>query len=255
MKNHIVKKFFEPIEAVRFEGEIADYSKLGYVTQMLNSMRDILPHNSYIIDYHKQNFYFISKDSIFLCGYKEEEVMEWGYQFYQKIISEEDLVKLLEINEAGFDFFYKIEPERQPETSISYDLVFHKKDGSTMCVNHKLKPFLFGPDGKIWMAICCVRPSANDKMGNVKCFFRDTNERFSYSFKEKKWHQLPSFTLTDTEHFIVLETDKGTVEKQLADKLNCTRSNIRYYKSQILKKTDTQTMREAILFLTSNGIV
>lgn len=255
MRKIITNRFFDPIVPVRFDRQGADYTKLGYATHLLDSIGDLLPHNSYIIDYYKKNFFYISEESIFLCGYSKEEVMEWGYDFYQKIIPPDDLVKLLEINEAGFDFFYQLDPQKQQEAYISYDLVFIQKDGSEKYVNHKLKAFLFGPDGNLWMGVCCIRPSINKCLGNVRMSFKKSDDRYDYSFKDKKWHKLPAFHLTDNEKHILNETDKGTVEKQIADQLNCTRSNIRYYKSQIMKKTGASNMREAILFLTSNGIM
>jgi len=255
MDHTLIKRFFEPIIATKFEDRPADYTQLSYIPQILNSIGDILPHNSYIIDYHKQNFFFISKDSIFLCGYTEEEVMELAYGFYEKIIPPEDMPRLFEINEAGFDFFYKVDHNKQQSGSISYDLVFKKKDGSQFCVNHKLKPFLFGPDGNIWMAVCCLRPSHNKKLGNVKCYFSDTQQRLSYSFEDKQWHELESIELSKTELTIISETEKGSLEKQIAALLNCTRSNIRYHKSQIMKKTKTDSFKASVNFLMANGII
>ena len=244
-----LKQFFAPAEPISFGEEIVDYENLKQVTLFLDKINDFLPQNSYIIDDYRRNFIFISKHSIFLCGYTEEEVMAMGYDFYNKILSPENLKKLAEINEAISEFFYDIPIEKKIDSSIAYDLVLQRKDGSSFCVNHKLKPFLFTENNDVWLSICCVRPSNNNKMGDVKCFFRETHKRFSYSFKDKKWKEQRPFVLSEIERFIITETNKGTLEKQLAYQLGCTRGNIRYYKNMVQRKTETKTMREAILFL------
>lgn len=251
----VLDRFFEPLQPVKYEKAIIDYEKLEYIKLLLNSISNIVPHNSYIIDYYKKNFFFISKNSLFLCGYTEEEVLELGYDFYEKILSSEDLEKLMEINAVGFALFYDTNEVDRKDGSISYDLLLHRKDGSTFCVNHKLKPFLYTTDSNVWLSVCCVRQSTNNETGNVKVFFKNSNKRLSYSFTTKEWTSLDTINLSETERYIISETDRGTLEKQQADNLGCTRSNIRYYKSQIIKKTNTTTMREAILFLSSNGII
>jgi len=249
MNTFLLKQFFAPIESVLPGEKMADCDELKNVTLFLDKINDFLPQNSYIIDDYQRNFMFISKRSIFLCGYTEEEAMKMGYDFYNKILTPENLKKLIEINDVVSEFFSNIPIEKKIHFSVTYDLVFQKRDGSSFCVNQKLKPFLFTKENNIWLSICCVRPSSNDKVGNVKCFFKETNESFSYSFEDKKWYEQPPFILSEVERFIIIETDNGTLEKQLAYQLKCTRSNIRYYKNMILKKTETKTIREAIHFL------
>ena len=244
-----LKRFFAPMESVSPGEKIADFENLKHVTLFLEKINDFLPQNSHIVDNYRRNFIFISKQSIFLCGYAEEEVMEMGYSFYNKILSPENLEKLAEINDAIAEFFNDIPVEKKIESSIAYDLVLQRKDGSSFCVNLKLKPFLFAENNNISLSICCVRPSTNNEVGDVKCFFRATNKRFSYSFKEKEWKEMPPLVLSEIERFVIAETNKGTLEKQQACQLGCTRSNIRYYKNMIQKKTETKNMREAILFL------
>jgi len=249
MNTFSLKQFFAPVEPVLFDEKMVDYERLKHVTLFLDTISDFLPQNSHVIDDYQRNFMFISKHSIFLCGYTEEEVKRMGYDFYSKILTPENLKKLIETNHAVSEFFHDLPIEKKIDSSITYDLVLQRKDGSSFCVNQKLKPFFFTEDNNIWLSICCVRSSTGNKIGNVKCIFKKTNERFFYSFKDKKWHEQPPLVLSETERFIVIETDKGTLEKQLAYQLECTRSNIRYYKNMILKKTGTNTMREAILFL------
>lgn len=181
--------------------------------------------------------------------------MEWGYGLFSRILSPEDLEKLLEINEAGFKLYYKYPVEKILDASISYDLVFHKKNGVSFCVSHKLKPFLLTPDGNLWMSVCTLRQSSNNETGNVRLYFKEANERYSYSFATKGWKRLSSIELNRVEKHILMETDKGVPEKQIAASLNCSRANISYYKARLLKKTDSKNIREVIAFFQDNGLL
>lgn len=254
-KKTILDRFFEPLQPIEGNTSLISYDKLEYVKVLLNNISDILPHNSYIIDYYKKNFFFVSEHSMFLCGYQMQEVLNMGYEFYKVILSPEDLDRLVEINDKGFTFYYNLPQRQRLEAAISYDLLLKRKDGSTFCVNHRLKPFLYTDDGNVLLSVCCIRHSAGDSTGNVIVYLRKSNKRYSYSFSTKAWTELPSIELTDTEQYIVLETDKGILEKQQAETLRCSRSNIRYYKKRIMEKTGTNSMREAILFLFSNGML
>jgi hypothetical protein len=128
MGDPVLERFFKPIKPVTFKKK-PNYKILEGVKPLLNGMSDLMSHNSYIIDYYKREFYFISRNSIFLCGYTEEEVMKWGYEFYGRIIAPDDLKKLEEINTIGFNTFYSMAPEKRLMISIAYDLIFHRKDG------------------------------------------------------------------------------------------------------------------------------
>ena len=232
-----------------------NYQKLGNTEILLNTIGEILPHNSYIIDHYRKNFFYVSNDSIFLCGYSREEVLEMGYDFYERILSPEDLKKLIEINKARVQFFNSLDKSLRSSSYSSYDLVLCRKDGRAICVNHKIKPYLLTFDQNAWLSICCMKYSVNNKSGNVFYNVKKNNQRFSYSFKTKEWVKLPPIILSPNEKVVAIEVDRGTPDKLLSDILNVSKDTITYYKKQILKKTGTTTIKKAIDILTSNGII
>ncbi len=254
MDKTILERFFRPIKPVEFKKK-PDYKKLEGIKPLLNGMSDIMSHNSYIIDYYKKEFYFISRNSIFLCGYSEEEVMNWGYEFYGKIISPDDLSKLEEINTIGFNIFYQASPEKRPMISIAYDLILHSKDGHRFAIRHGLKPFLFAPDGNIWMAICSVSHSSSKKMGNIILSYKHINENYTIDLDKKTINLIPPIILTESEQIIIKETERGSLEKQIAVQLGITTDTIHYYKKKLIKKTHSKSFTEAIAYLKQNDFI
>lgn len=63
-------------------------------------------HSLYIIDYHRKNFLYVSSNPLFLCGHSPEEVQQKGYAFYFEVVPSDEINRLMEINEAGFRFYY-----------------------------------------------------------------------------------------------------------------------------------------------------
>jgi hypothetical protein len=50
----------------------------------------------YIIDFQKRCFKDVANHSLFLCGHSPDEVMELGYDFYSRIVHEDDSVKIID---------------------------------------------------------------------------------------------------------------------------------------------------------------
>ena len=82
----------------------------------------------YIIDYNKQSFLYVSDAPLFLSGYEQDEVLEMGYEFYNKVVPPEDLEMLVEMNEKAFEFFYNLPTERRDKGFISYDYRLKRKE-------------------------------------------------------------------------------------------------------------------------------
>lgn len=59
----------------------------------------------YIIDYHKQDFLYVSNNIARLCGEDAQKIKDFGYRFYIDYVPSEDLKMLLEINNSGFKLF------------------------------------------------------------------------------------------------------------------------------------------------------
>ena len=119
MKEFSVEKFFDPVKRPKIDDDLNE--KMKNSMDIVHRMACTLNHSLYVIDYLKQSFVYVSPDKLFLCGYSVEQVLEWGYSFYTRVVPENDLRRLLEINKVGFDFYYKLPIEKRYMYSIEYD--------------------------------------------------------------------------------------------------------------------------------------
>lgn len=247
--------FFKHAEPIIHSEEELDYSATRIIPHLFDCISDLVPHNAFVVDYYRKDFFSITKDSIMLCGYSHEEAIGMGYSFFEKILEADELRMMDEVNQAGFKLFYGLSEDKRRDGYIAYNLRLRHRDGTCFYASHRFKPLCFTPDGNIWLAVCTLQPALNDASGNVLVNFKASSERQRYSFEDKRWHALPRLELSKAESVVALETDKGTPEKIISDMLGCTRSNIQYHKSRILIKTQCATIRESVIYLKYLGVL
>ena len=133
-----IASFFYPINKNMGITE-ADYAKTDACVAMADAVSRTTNHSVYIIDYNQRSFLYVSPNPIFLCGRRPDEVREKGYGHYLTVVPEDDLRRLVEINNAGYGFFYGLPIERRRDFIISYDFRIRQSDRHTQLIHHQLQ--------------------------------------------------------------------------------------------------------------------
>ena len=122
MTSHELNQFFRPLNS---HMQIADseYAQTAVCISMADALARNTNHSLYIIDYNRKNFLYVSSNPLFLCGRSPEEVRHKGYAFYFEVVPPDEINRLMEINEAGFRFYYDQPVEKRLDLSIEYN--FH----------------------------------------------------------------------------------------------------------------------------------
>lgn len=209
----------------------------------------------YIVDYRTLSFLYVSPHPLLLCGYSRDEVKNWGYNFYPKVVPNEDMEMLLEINQVGFDFFYKTPPEERLHVFLSYDFRIKHRLGHTTLINHKIKPLLLAEDGNIWLSVCRVSLSHMDKPGNIRVQMLDGSADYDYSLSRKVLIPHKQKKLSDEEHQLLTLSAQGYKEAQLADILNINLERIKNIRQKIYKLLDVANMPEAVYLAQAQGLI
>jgi DNA-binding CsgD family transcriptional regulator len=249
-----ISDFFEPIKATKYIGS----DKYALVESHLNALKAVsklVDLSFYIIDYYRKNFFYVSSNPLFLSGYSREEVIRMGYDFYDVCVPEKDLELLFELNEAGFEFFYKLPKNRRLHATISYDFrLKHKNLDSLIMINHKLAPLLLQDDGNIWMAICLVTLSTRHTSGDVHIVMKDDQTRYDFNRTKQVFEIKETEKLTKKEYEILEIIAMGKCTKDISDRCNISISTIKNHKTKIFKKLNVNTVAEAVfLFASRHG--
>lgn len=250
-----IERFFEPVRRDGYLGE-ENYLLIKQYIMALQSVSKLINLGFYIIDYRKQKFAYVSDDPLFLSGYEQEEVLEMGYEFYSKVVPEEDLRMLLEMNEKGFEFFYSLPVERRDKGFISYDFRLKRKESKNeILINHKLTPLILTETGNIWFALSLVSLSVADKPGNVFIMLHDKGERFNYDVVKKIFKSAEQKFLSKREKEVLLLMIQGKSACEISVALFISEDTVKFHKRNIVKKLNVRNAMEAVYFSTINKIV
>ena len=252
--NFHVDSFFKPIRLERPVSE-EEYTKILPYIKTLEGLARIANMSLYLTDYVKREFLYVSSNPLFLCGYERDEVKKMGYEFYPKVVNSADLKMLLEVNEKGFEFFYKQEPEIRSSLFISYDFRMNHKNGSVFMINHKLTPFALNCDGDIWLSLSFVSLSTQESPGNVYIQQFNPSNRMEYSFKSKRWKKTYPISLTNRELEILRLSAQGYTAQGIAEKLFIDIATVKFHKTNILSKFKVNNTMEAVYFASTNHII
>ena len=141
MQQNDTGNFFRPISTAMKIPE-SDYVRTDVCVAMANALARNTNHSLYIIDYNRRNFLYVSSNPLFLCGRSPEEVRQKGYAFYFEVVPPDEMKRLMEINEAGFRFYYSQPTEKRLDLSIEYDFHLCMPENRRHLVHHKLTPVL-----------------------------------------------------------------------------------------------------------------
>jgi DNA-binding CsgD family transcriptional regulator len=251
-----LETFFEPVKPMETPTGGPIYEKMLNIISTLEELEAFGQQSIYIVDYHNQSFLYVSPHPLFLCGLPRNRVKELGYNFYQKVVPEDDLAMLAEINVVGFDFFYNmLSVDERLDAFLSYDFRIQHRHGHTLLINHKIKPLLLGDDGNIWLSLCRVSLSANRKPGNVRLHLLNGQTDYDYSFTEKQLMPHTRRTLSDHEQQVLTLCAQGCKELQIAEEIGLNVDKVKNVKRKIYKYMGVVNMTEAVYFAQAQGLI
>ena len=245
----IPKQLFEPIRKEFVSEE--QYQRFETLPTVCDKLARLTNESIYIIDYSKQNFFFVSSHPLFLCGYTAQEVKEMGYAFYEKVLSPEDLQMILEINKFGWELFDHTPPAERTNACFSYDFYLHHRDGTKTLINHKLSPTFLTDHNNMWLAICTISLSSKKTSGNVVFTQNNTWEYYTYNFDTKQIEKYRSGKLTKREKEVVALMMRGFNTDEIAKTLLISTNTVRSHRVAIEQKFDVNNAANAIALFNS----
>ena len=222
-----------------------NYNQESVIFKILNSVSRLTSKSIYVIDLYRKNFFYVSNNPLFLCGYSPDEVKEMGFRFYFKIVPEDEISLLLEINRAGFSFFDQIAIDERLKVSASFDFHIQNKE-HLLLVNQKMTPIQLDRKGKIWLASCVVSLSHHQDAGNLEIHFEGKPDYRIYSQVDGKWKNQPGLELKNREKEILQLYDQGCIEEKIADKLCINKNTVKFHKRALFEKLGVNSMSAAL---------
>lgn len=245
MQQKDINGFFRPINS-QMEISGCDYDKTEICITMANALSRNTNHSLYIIDYSRKNFLYVSPNPLFLCGRSPEEVQQKGYAFYFDVVPSDEINRLMEINEAGFRFYYDQPIEKRLDLSIEYNFHIRTSEKHSHLIHHKLTPVMLSEKGDIWLALCTVSLSPEKALGEVLITDHTCTDRYVYSFEGRRWRKQPELILSDREKEILQLSVKGMSNTEIGETLFIDANTVKFHKKKLFEKLHAENITEAV---------
>lgn len=234
-----------------------NYAKLSPIFSLLDTLDFIYPHNSYVIDYNRHEYFYISPGTlIFFKGYTIEEIKRKGHLIYREVLEQEDYELMVKMLRASYVLQAKLTLKERKSMCLSFDLKFKGRGGKSYCVRHSYAPYLFMPnENRIWLTFCSLQYSSRTESGNARLVVRNSNKSFCYNINTEIWEEAKYFDISGVELIVLRRNYEGVPDKLIADELCLSTHTVDYHKRQILKKLKCKSMTEAVLIMKANNLL
>ena len=152
----------------------------------------------------------------------------------------------MEINEAGFRFYYNQPAEKRLNLSIEYDFHICMSESHRHLIHHKLTPILLNAKGDIWLALCSVSLSPRKDIGEVILTDCTCADRYVYSFEGRRWRKQPELILSDREKEILQLSVKGLSNAEIGETLFIDANTVKFHKKKLFEKLHTENITETV---------
>ncbi|MDF2474716.1 MAG: helix-turn-helix transcriptional regulator [Sphingobacterium sp.] len=232
-----------------------DLAQANNYIELVKAFARITYQSIYIIDYQRKAFEFVSDNPLFLAGLTSKQVMEMGYSFYEKYVPDADFQMLIQINNAGFDFYQKIPLEERKLYVISYDFQIQDANKKYILINHKLTPCFLTEEGKIWKAICIVSLSSNVSSGNVTIEKLHADQLWELDLLTDRWSARRKTYLSEREIEILRYYHRGLTIHETSEKIFVSIDTVKFHRRKLFEKLGVSNMNEALHFALNNKLL
>jgi len=251
MKNTLTDSFFEgipqsvPVDEEKLSVEFIDFSDM---------MSDAL----LVLDFQKRNFRHVSLHGLILCDQTPEKIKEEGYDFFNFLIHPDDLTLWKNIHIAILKSLYENKLQIEKINFFGCTLrirSFLSEEGKKpdyLMAHLKIKPkFLNGIPR--W-GICLLSVSVVPQSGNF-CLYYDNKDYSTYSFESRKWKLHPAFSLSKRDKQILVLSQKGLSNKEIADKLCLSVKMVEQTKTSLFEEQNLKSFSKKIQYANNRCLI
>ena len=214
--------------------------EMGALSITFEDLSNMIPEALVILDFQQNTFLHVPCHDLFLCGYSQEEVRELGFKFFKKALHPEDIQLWNRIYNLIFKSQNNGDFTKEKINYFSFTLRFKssfskgKKNRYNM-VYFKLKLKFIDEEPRF--GICFLSCSVMPNSGNLNVYFYN-QEHAEYAFDKRKWMKNSSFQLTGRERELLMWTQQGLSQKEIAEKFGVEEKTVENSKYSLFRKID-----------------
>ena len=224
------------------------------IENMLDSFNQMCSGYFYVGDHYHKKLIVESPKSLILCGYPKKMAEEEGFDFYRRILKEDEHDWILQMNEAAYGFLFNRPLHQRKDWITSYDLTFVMADGTEVVLHHKVTPYQLCRNGNMWLGLCHVIASSSRKNSRQAAFFNSkTGEK--YSFIDGEFVLFDSDLISQEDVQMLRYITKGYTNAQMCEAFQIALTVFKAKKQRLFDKLGATNSASAVHKANLLGII
>lgn len=226
----------------------------GKITPFLLSFGD---NYSYIIDYHKGEFAYISKSVESILGYNLAYFEKDGPEFLINKVHPEDYMQILNVLGRTYDMYSSLDIKRKKDFRSTYTCRIKTKENKFIKILHQNFVLEVDSQGNLVYSLgVCTDVTDYHINDNVHLEIKlvDDNHRLS-NLKPNEGAIDPYTLFSDRELEILNELARGRSSKEIGDAFGISLHTVNVHRKNMMRKANVNNVTSLLSFSKEHGIL
>jgi len=160
--------------------QLENYS-VEKIEKWLNPFNQMLNGQFYMVDYYRRKIIVSSPYAPILCGYPKSLMEKEGFDFFNRILKQEEKEWIHQMNIATFEICFQLPIEERKKYEVFYDLTVETRNNKNVVLHHKVIPYKLCGNGNVWLGLCFAMISTFERMKNKASIInRETGRKYDF---------------------------------------------------------------------------
>jgi len=248
------------LTAQRFRAEDVDLARLEYHIPLLERLDAVEGSSVVLYDLYQRRYVFLTPSFKFLLGYRREEALDQGPEFFYRRMHPEDLPVVLDTVTRTLRFLYGLPSGERKDYKLGFDFRIRRPDDRLIRLLQQVVVLELDARGNIWLVLAVndLVPGASLEAPAGRCL-RNLRSGKEYLFAPEEDSaaagRLPNPGLTKREIEVLGLVAVGMASRQIADRLYISAATVNNHRQRILEKMRARNSSEAVRYASQLGIL
>jgi DNA-binding CsgD family transcriptional regulator/PAS domain-containing protein len=241
----------------RFRLQDLDYARMDYHLPLLERLDAVEGSSVALYDLHRKRYAFLTASFRFLLGYRRDDALEQGPEYFYPQMHPDDLPVVLDTVTRTLRFLYGLPPEERRDYKLSFDFRMRQSDGAYARLVQQVVVLEQDRRGTIWLVLILndllrggsLEAPAKRQLRNLR------NGRLYLFTPDEDPADDARPRLSRREIEVLGLVAVGMASRQIADRLFISVATVNNHRQHILGKTGARSSAEAVRYAAELGLL
>ncbi len=242
----------------RFRQQDLDYTRLEYHLPLLERLDAVEDSSIALYDLNRRRYAFLTGSFKFLLGYRREDALDQGPEFFYRQMHPNDLPVVLDSVTRTLRFLYGVEAAERKDYRLSFDFRIHRADGRLVRLLQQVVVLELDRRGNIWLILAVndlVREVSPDTPATRTLRHMKTGRYYLFVPQAAEPGTAVGTQLSPREIEVLGLVAVGLASRDIADRLSISVATVNNHRQHILEKTGAKNSAEAVRYAAELGIL